>query len=135
MILSALKLKLAPYALALKIGLLAVVFLLGLRTGCSWQADRDAEIIADKDAALVEASVALKGAAIALNAVNANTAAEVARAKASEAANAEEAAKAKERAEDYRDRLSEVEADLEEAKRQSPACRARLEERPCAELR
>lgn len=135
MILSALKMKLAPYALALKFGLLAVVCLLGMRVGCSWQADRDAEIIADKDAALVEASVKLRAAGQALHQVNANTAAEVARAAANAAANAHSAAQAAKRAEDYRERLAEVESDLEAAMRQSPACRARLEERPCATLR
>lgn len=130
-----LKLRFAPYALALKLGLVAVVFLTGLGVGCSWQRDRDAQKIGEKNMALVQASIDLKAAGRALREVDANTAAEVARAAANAAANADAAAQAAKRAEDLRERLSDVEADLEEAKRRSPACRAKLEERPCAALR
>lgn len=132
---AALKLKLAPYALALKIGLLAVAFLVGLRAGCSLQADRDEAKMARKDAALVQASARLDAAAGALRAVNAHTAAEVAKAQANAADRAEEAAKASARADAYRDLLVEIERDVEQAKATSPACRAKLEEKPCATLR
>jgi hypothetical protein len=131
---TALTSRLAPYALALKFGLLAVVFLVGCRAGCSWQAGRDAKTIARKEAALVDASARLMAASDALRSVNAHTAAEVARAEASRAQNAQAAADADRRAKDYLARLVGVERDLELAKRQSPACRARLEERPCASL-
>lgn len=134
MILSALRLKLAPYALAAKIGAVALVFALGLRAGCSWQGHRDAAALARKDSALQSARASLTAAAGALRQVDANTAAEIARASARAAANADAAAKAKKAAKEYLERLVEVEGDLEEAKRRSPACRAKLEERPCATL-
>lgn len=111
-----------------------VVLLVGVRGGCSWQASRDASAIARKDAALVKAATDLRAAGDALRAVDANTAAEVARAAANAAANADAAAQAKARAEDYLERLVALEVELDEAKRRSPACRARLEEKPCATL-
>lgn len=126
---------LAPYAMAIKAGIVALVFLFGLRAGCAWQADRDAAKIERKDAALLKASGDLRTAADALNAVSAHTAAEVARAAANAAQNEDAAKQAEARAKDYLGRLVRLEVEIEEAKRRSPACRARLEERPCAELR
>lgn len=61
---------LAPYMAYIKIGVVLVLLSLVFQRGCSIQKDRDAGVIAKKDAALIAASNSLDAAAIALTAQN-----------------------------------------------------------------
>lgn len=61
---------LTPYMAYIKIGVVLVLLSLVFQRGCSIQKDRDAGVIAKKDAALIAASNSLDAAAIALTAQN-----------------------------------------------------------------
>lgn len=127
--------KLAPWKLAIQFGLLAVAFLVGLRSGCSWQADRDARAIAKVEAKRAHAVDALGKAAEALRDVSRRTRAEQARAEVAAKANRDAVREAREAAKGFAARLVEIEHEVELARRRGTAeCRAILETKPCAPL-
>lgn len=135
MILAGLATKLAPYGLALKLGLLGVVFLVGLGSGCHWQATRDAGEIADLKVDLIVANGKVRAAADTLNGITAQTRAEAAAAKARAAENQALVADAKARAAQFLSERIALEGELEQAKRRKgPTCVAQMEAASCVPI-
>ena len=129
---------LAPYATAIKLGLLAALVLGGFVTGCNYGSDRQADKDADKittangqrDAAHAQRDAANS----ALHLVNAQTAT----AKAEAEAYAVRAQMASERANraalQLATDLSNIEREIAAAKRANPKCKAALEGTTCGLL-
>lgn len=123
----------APYASLVKWLLIVLLLAATFVGGCNHGKAKSAQVIADKDIALLKASGQLQDASNALNTVNAQTRfqQELAAAQARQAAAA--VAQAERERNALRDRLGDIDSDIEAAKR-DPDCRRALEAQVCAAL-
>lgn len=124
---------LAPYMVWIKLGLIAAVFLIGMRAGCSIQKSADADKIADADKRHgqdveihMQDEARLKAAAKAITAVNEAAARAIAASKAAEALANESSKVAAVAAEDARKKAEKFDKLLNDAKRKKP-CAALLD--------
>lgn len=125
---------LTPYLLYIKLGLAAVVIALAFGGGCKYQAGRDAKKLAACDKQLTDTRAALAVTAETLRQVDAETLAAQKRAEENARTARQIAEQADRDAAAYRKRLTSIERELVDAKR-DPKCRQQLELPVCAALR
>lgn len=122
-----------PYLSLVKLGLLVALLGASMLGGCRWQASRDADklaakdaVIAERNAALQAAADALRGAGAAIRTVNAQAEANVLAAMEQARRGADAAAAARRDAEKTAGRVASLERELEREKTTCTEGRARI---------